>query len=430
MTPLDFSVLLLAWDNADPSVAVLGGSALPPTLPLVYQLAAQQPVLAVYPHLPTDEQAPGLDREAVSNAQQPSPLPGAAPEPAKDSAEAPAADALTTTASQPGVRLLPGLAASEDREELPTVPLSSRIIGLEDLPAGPHTPVGSEVPMPATYPAAPARSQWPTGVNAPLPTQWQAPAAPYLGGSSGGLLPPTLLGAAPSARASQTVREAALPAASPPATLRPNASPQAGDLRFDPDPDLPGVRLPPLFSETTEEPGPAEATALSAPEDNLAPDATAPAEAEALPRPLDAAPQLDTAALLVWKPALEGLNFRMIQYARRAAQLVRERRDFGVIYAPNWPAWLAALEIRNSTGRPLALYLAGLAADFATVAERGWLLEVERMTLRRARIILVPDEDVRRRLGEQYGAAIGEVRVVAAADEAAVQRVLSQVAHS
>jgi hypothetical protein len=53
MIPTDFSVLLLAWDDADPGVAVLDGSTLPPTLPLVYQLAAQHPVLALYPHQPT-----------------------------------------------------------------------------------------------------------------------------------------------------------------------------------------------------------------------------------------------------------------------------------------------------------------------------------------------------------------------------------------
>ncbi|GAC1599484.1 MAG: hypothetical protein NVS3B25_26430 [Hymenobacter sp.] len=107
---------------------------------------------------------------------------------------------------------------------------------------------------------------------------------------------------------------------------------------------------------------------------------------------------------------------------------MRERSDFGVIYAPNWPAWLAALEIRNSTGQPLVLYAASLAADFAIAAERGWLLEVERMTLRRAHVILVPNESLRQRLGEQYGTTIGQVRVVAAADEAAVQRMLSEVA--
>ena len=118
----------------------------------------------------------------------------------------------------------------------------------------------------------------------------------------------------------------------------------------------------------------------------------------------------------------------MIQYARRAAQLVRDRNDFRVIYAPNWPAWLAALEIRNSSRQPLVLYVASLAADFAAPAERGWLLEVERMTLRRATLILVPDEDLCRRLRAQYGATIGEIRVVAAADEPRVQQVLAEVA--
>jgi hypothetical protein len=118
----------------------------------------------------------------------------------------------------------------------------------------------------------------------------------------------------------------------------------------------------------------------------------------------------------------------MIQYARQAAQLVRGRTNFGVIYAPNWPAWLAALEIRNSTGQPLVVYAASLAIDFSSPAERGWLLEVERMTLRRARVILVPDESLRHRLREHYGATIGEVRVVLAADEEAVQRVLSEIA--
>jgi len=432
MTPLDFSVLLLAWDNADPSVAVLGGSALPPTLPLVYQLATQQPVVAIYPHLPADAQA-------AANLKPSAPLPGAMPKAAKDSSEGPAAaPTLTAAVPTPGVRLLPGPAAApEDTKGASARPLSSRIIGLEDLLAAPLPPLGLEVAPPPTYPDAPARSQWPTGAHAPAASQGQAPAAPYIGASSGGLLPQTLLGPTPSARAPQTVREAAnlphgtaLPTAySSLATLRLNASPQAGDLRFDPDPDLPSVRQPAVFSETTQEPGPAEVAALSAPEDNLTLDPTAPAEAGASPTPSVAAPQPDASALLILKPALEGLNFRMIQYARRATQVVRDRRDFGVIYAPNWPAWLAALEIRNSTGRPLALYTAGLAADFATVAERGWLLEVERMTLRRARIILVPNEDVRRRLGEQYGGTIGEVRVVAAADENAVQRVLSEVAH-
>ena len=152
--------------------------------------------------------------------------------------------------------------------------------------------------------------------------------------------------------------------------------------------------------------------------DNEAPEAAS--IAARLPAP---------AAPTVLVPRLDGLNFRMIQYARQAAQLVRGRTaDFGVIYAPNWPAWLAALEICTSSGRPLVLYLASLATDLPNPAEHGYQLEMERMAMRRARLVLVPDEALHHRLLALYEDAAGKVRVVAATDDAAVQRVLGEVA--
>lgn len=175
-----------------------------------------------------------------------------------------------------------------------------------------------------------------------------------------------------------------------------------------------------------KEMGVAEARDLDAPEDDLAPDAAPPA-ATAAAETEAAAP--DTAPdWVVRQPTLDGLNFRMIQYARRAAQLVDGRHDFGVIYAPCWPAWLAALEIRNRSGLPLVLYIPALASDTAPAAERGWLLGVERMALRRATLVLVPDAEVLCQLRARHADALGEVRIVPAADEEAVQLVLTEVA--
>ena len=212
----------------------------------------------------------------------------------------------------------------------------------------------------------------------------------------------------------------------------PRSHPQAGDLNFDPDPELPPVHRPAVFDEPTEEVGSAEALDLLAPKADLVPDEPGPtAETEVAvsavaPKPAPA-PTAEVAPVVL-VPMLNGLNFRMIQYARQAAQLVRGLADFGVIYAPNWPAWLAALEIRNSSGRPLVLYAAGLATDLPNPAERGWQREIERMTMRRARLILVPDEAVCRRLRALYGSTIGEVRVVAAANEPGIRQVLREVA--
>ncbi|MFD2721782.1 glycosyltransferase family 4 protein [Hymenobacter monticola] len=477
MTPSDFSVLLLAWDDADPSVAVLGGAALPPTLPLVYHLAQEQPVLAVFPHLPEESgvvdgnelagpviatETTRFSAQGADAATKASVTEEAFATEDTETSEGAFGNAAFSTAA--GVRRLDAVGASE-------IALPSFLIGLEEL-ATTATPAE----MPAALPApiitaalapAPIRSQWPTGANAPQHLSWSAPAAPYLGASAPAgppvVAPVPPLVPAPIVREAADLAQAAL---SWPAGFSPLASSVAAQvlagLPIAPGADAakdtkvtgateeavateeiqeaeadnrePSTSLAPeVFEEITEEIGAAEANDLAAPEDNLTPDIpeettpiaeTAPAysEAEAVPTPMPAP------VLTPRTPPLDGLNSRMIHYARQAAQLVRDRSDFGVIYAPSWPAWLAALEIRNSSRRPLVLYAASLAADFAPPAERGWLLEVERMALRRARLVLVPDESVRQQLRQHYGPDTGEVRVLPAGDEDALQAVLQELA--
>ncbi|GAB3849971.1 hypothetical protein GCM10028822_14670 [Hymenobacter terrigena] len=452
--------MLLAWDDADPQVAVLGGSALPPTLPLVYQLATQHPVLAVYPHLPGGEGVQEkVDTDSTEAAALPAPVASMAASATAVAANAvvgsataeaavDAIDALDTAADGPGVQVLPTLAA---RKQTSVPALQSRIIGLAELesadapaPAATTQPLANRFPG---LPPVPSRSQWPTGIHAPaLAGQWQAPAAPYLGAGSGGFFPPpppapprplvtgTVATAGSGLRKPVRTEPTATTASTPTAALRPRQKPQAGDLSFDPDPELPAVQHPATFQETTEEIGAGEAADISAPEDDLVPDAPiADAETEApevaVTVPAHApAPAVPTAPTVLM-PRLDGLNFRMIQYARQAAQLVQGRAaDFGVIYAPNWPAWLAALEIRSSSGRPLVLYLASLATDLPNPAEHGYQLEMERMAMRRARLVLVPDEALRHRLLALYEDSADKVRVVAADDETAVQSALGEVA--
>jgi len=416
MTSPDFSVLLLAWDDADPSVAVLGGAALPPTLPLVYQLAAQQPVLAVYPHLPAGTASAGTAPAPESSAA----LETDATVPETEAIEA-AKGAFDTAVALPGVQLLPGKAAAESAASAQP----SRIIGLANLAAASSTSLSVVMDLSKVKKPDSSRSQWPTGENAPVSGRgaWQVPAAPYLGAEAIRFFPP------PPPVPPRLLASTSATSAPARRTLTPRPHPQAGDLNFDPDPELPAMRRPAVFDEPAAGVGTAEALDLLAPEDDIVPDEPVPAAKAAVsavaPESVSAPA---VAAPVVLVPALEGLNFRMIQYARQAAQLVRGRADFGVIYAPNWPAWLAALEIRNSSGLPLVLYAAGLATDLPNPAERGWQLEIERMTMRRARLILVPDEAVCRHLRVLYGSTIGEVRVLAATNEPDIRQVLREVA--
>jgi hypothetical protein len=100
--------------------------------------------------------------------------------------------------------------------------------------------------------------------------------------------------------------------------------------------------------------------------------------------------------------AVAPLPFRVIQYARFAAQLMAGGAGFDLIFSAAWPTWLAAVEIRQLTGRPLVLYVAELPSVQAPRQSRGWLLELERQALRRADVVLVPDAAFARKLSESY----------------------------
>jgi hypothetical protein len=122
------------------------------------------------------------------------------------------------------------------------------------------------------------------------------------------------------------------------------------------------------------------------------------------------------------------LNFQIIQYARFAVPVAMAEQSYGAIYAPAWPTWLAAQELRQRTGRPLVLHLAMLAAPAGESAETatGWMAELQRQALHRADLVLTETPALAQRLLHELGLAAGSVRVVAAADTEAITQALHE----
>ncbi|MCB2378310.1 glycosyltransferase [Hymenobacter sp. BT635] len=252
---------------------------------------------------------------------------------------------------------------------------------------------------------------------------WQAPAAPYAGAS---LPPSAVLGTV------QTSPAVAAPQAATPVSA-PGYSPQAAATATDY-----GLLNEDEFAEATAEIGPDEAAAIHEAADdltlnvsaNLSPVTGSSQPVAATPATEKAAAQASfVQALQSLDEAEEGgadLNFRVIQYARFATPLAVSQ-PFGVIYAPAWPSWLAALEIRQTTGRPLVLHVQSLAADRDSPADRGWILELERLTLRRADLILANTEELAQRLVSFYSLPAARIRVIDAADTAAINQALTHV---
>jgi hypothetical protein len=124
------------------------------------------------------------------------------------------------------------------------------------------------------------------------------------------------------------------------------------------------------------------------------------------------------------------LNFQVIQYARFAVPVALAEQPFEVVYAPTWPTWLAAQELRQRTGKPLVLHVATLAAgdEESVDTATGWVAELQRQVLRRADLVLTETPALAYRLREELNLSAATVRAVPAADAAAIAHAL-QTAH-
>ncbi|SNC74626.1 Glycosyl transferase 4-like domain-containing protein [Hymenobacter gelipurpurascens] len=258
------------------------------------------------------------------------------------------------------------------------------------------------------------------------PAAWQAPAAPYVGSSSSplerGLAIPAepYVGRSPQAPAPDTgaaMVTTGLAASAAEASQRSAAAsatttqPEGGLLDHDD------------FEDNGAEPKAAEAYDLSQPQDDMVQDAVP----KPAPTPLPSAPLPDGLAALQLTPEPDAdLNYQVIQYARFATRQ-SFLENFSVIYATDWPTWLAAMEIRQQTGRPLVLHVHSLAQDRNTAADRGWIQELERLTMRRADLVLAASDDIAQRLRETYPLLVKHLQVVHPDDTNTLTNTLRQL---
>lgn len=120
------------------------------------------------------------------------------------------------------------------------------------------------------------------------------------------------------------------------------------------------------------------------------------------------------------------LNFQIIQYARFAVPVALAEPPFGVLYAPAWPTWLAAQELRQRTGRPLVLHVATLAAadDESVETATGWIAELQRQALRRADLLIAETPALAQRLRRELALEASQVLAIPAAEAAAIAQAL------
>jgi hypothetical protein len=452
VSPDPIAVLVLAWDEATPAVRALveatqaAAPALDSLLVMVPQANAPEGMSAAE-HLPP----PAPPAELLAPATAPLPT-VTAPLPAGPDALAPTpALALRSAAASASSLAAPASPAPEQPAATTAPPLAwsaVRVVRLGSLSL-PNLAARAGQPLPAPI--------W-TGAIV-------APAAPYVGAttaaeeSSAALLP---LGDAHVASPGLAVSEAAaasgidLPQAparaSQPPALRPHSPAQAAPL-YDTTASIaqaPDLEADLAVAEADELASleAAEATGLPLADYSSSAAPTTPAQADweaalatlrqpaAQPETVVAAPiALRTEVVSTVYPALRpaaqhypapDLNFQIIQYARFAVPVALAEAPFEVLYAPAWPTWLAAQELRQRTGRPLVLHVAALAAadDESIETATGWIAELQRQALRRADLLIAETPALAQRLRRELELDASRVLAIPAAEALAIAQAL------
>ncbi|MDJ0367164.1 glycosyltransferase [Hymenobacter sp. H14-R3] len=439
------AVLVLAWGEATPAVRALV-EATQASAPVVDSMLILVPQAAAPAHLSAEEYLP---------------VPALAPAPHPVAAATALAKALPP---RPDTEAAPAAATRPTNETIFSQNIDKEQITTKEALALPMSPTPLDwaavrVVRLGSF-SLPQLAQL-AGQPLPAPT-WlgpaTAPATPYLGASARASQP------APAAKLSESAFDlesldipellpealVSLVVAAEPLPITEAGFTQEAPL-YDPIAQAPTPEAD-LPSVAAEEPAAAKALAsngatanqLAGPAPRRAvlagwPEALAalrqPASLPELPIAVPIADIVTTAPPATTHPALRpaathypapDLNFQIIQYARFAVPVVLAEAPFAVVYAPAWPTWLAAQELRQRTGQPLVLHVSSLAAadDESVETATGWIAELQRQALHRADLILAETPALAQRLRLDLGLPANAVLAVPAANAAAIAQAL------
>ena len=78
---------------------------------------------------------------------------------------------------------------------------------------------------------------------------------------------------------------------------------------------------------------------------------------------------------------------KVIQFSKYAAAIALNK-DFDVIHAHDWMTFLAGVEIKRLTGKPLAVHVHALQYDRVGVQDKGWIYDLEHYGMQQADMVI------------------------------------------
>ena len=81
------------------------------------------------------------------------------------------------------------------------------------------------------------------------------------------------------------------------------------------------------------------------------------------------------------------ISEKVQQYSHYVLQLA-ESKDFDVIWAHDWMTYLAGVELKKKTGKPLAIHVHATTYDRGGADARGWVYDIEKYGMENADVII------------------------------------------
>lgn len=78
---------------------------------------------------------------------------------------------------------------------------------------------------------------------------------------------------------------------------------------------------------------------------------------------------------------------KVIEYSKIAAKLAMQM-DFDIIHAHDWMTYLAGVEVKRATGKPLVLHLHASQFDRGGADARGWIYDIEKFGMEQADAVI------------------------------------------
>jgi glycogen synthase len=105
------------------------------------------------------------------------------------------------------------------------------------------------------------------------------------------------------------------------------------------------------------------------------------------------------------------LGNKVIEFSKVAAKLAL-LEDFDIIHAHDWMTFLAGVEVKKATGKPLIVHVHALQYDRSGANDHGWIYDLEKYGMEQADLIVPVSHYTGQIIAAHYGIDLRKIRPV------------------